>query len=94
MAVAFVVVLVMVFVMLALFVVVLAFLFVVVLFLVLRHGHVVSASLTVEFISLFCMFCQQVQIGRARSREVATQLIEKKRLEVQRLCTVWHGVGR
>ena len=84
----------MVFVMLALFVVVITFLFVVVLFLVLRHGQVVGASFTVEFVGVFCMFCQQVHVGRARSSEIATQLVDKKRLKVQRLNTVWHGVGR
>ena len=99
MAVAFVVVLVMVFVMLPFFVVVLvmvfvmlAFLFVVVLFFVFRHGQVVGASFTVEFVGVFCMFCQQVHFGRARSCEIATQLIDEKCLKVEGFHASRHGV--
>ena len=85
MAVIFVVVLV-------LFVVVFPF-FLVVLFFVLGHDQTVSSGITMEFVSVFCMFCQQVDIGGAWFRQIAAQFIDHKRFEIKDFYAFWHGVG-
>ena len=95
MAVAFVVVLVMFVVMLALFVVVLIVmlaLFVVVLFLMLWHDQVVSTGIAVEFLTVFGVLSQMMNIRRVRTVQVATQLIDEECFKVEGFHAGRHGV--
>ena len=60
---------------------------------VLWEGQVVTAVIAVEFISVFSVFCKQVDVGGGDSGHRSAEVVDQQRLEIKGGFTAGHGVG-